>query len=135
MRGRDQRFWQAVHPQVRLERGRTPITCSKSYREVWLHCEGEVESLEDSCRAEEVWDVHSVERVLGYRAHSEGEPREVKEKEILVVKTRLYHTDVGPKHSCTTYHHVPIEVINTQEPILLLFYIGNHSATRITGEK
>lgn len=48
-------------------------------------------------------DVHSVERVLRYRAPSEGEHQEVKEREILVVKTRSYHTDVGPNPSCTTY--------------------------------
>lgn len=34
------------------------IEPGKCYRDVWLHCEGDGESLEDSCRAETVWDVH-----------------------------------------------------------------------------
>lgn len=32
----------------------------KCYKDIWLHSEGEIESVEDSCRAEKVGDVHSV---------------------------------------------------------------------------
>lgn len=43
--------------------------------------------MRDLCWAEVVWDL-PIERVLRYRAHSEGEFKDVKEREILVVNTR-----------------------------------------------
>lgn len=59
----------------------------KFYKDVWLYSVGYIESVSDLCWAEMVWDL-PIEKVLRYRAHSEGEFKDIKEREILVVNTR-----------------------------------------------
>lgn len=86
--------------------------------------------------------VYLAERVLKDTAYLDGEVKEVKEKEMPLIKTRQIHTDLGLNTGPTISQPCDLsKSLNAPETLWLISYIGSdtlgllHSDSRIAGIK